>query len=181
MCDGAGLANDLVVGTRSLTLAAGASQTFTTSWSTAGLASGSYAISALVGAVPGETDLADNVYTDGTVTLSTPPPVAPIMRLGRIWPEWRRAAAGTAQVLYAKVVNTGTVGAYAQVRYDVYDRPTGAKVATLSSQIVWVDAGAVLGDLAFASDPWTGDPGIYSVVATLIYGTDPTNLNLVDL
>lgn len=78
------------------------------------------------------------------------------------------------------MVNSGTVGTYAQVVYDVYDKVTGAKVATLKSQVVWIDPTTSSGDATFASDPWASSTGIYSVVATLVFGADPANLNLVD-
>jgi len=174
------LANGSAIGTKTVTLAAGATTTLTFSWSTAGLSAGSYAISATASAVPGETDLSDNTFSDGTVSLSAPPPVTPLLGLNRIWPEWRHGYSGTAQVFYAKVSNLGSVGAYAQVVYDIYDKATGAKVDTVSSQVVWIPAGAVVDRVAFASDPWTGAPGVYTVVGTLYYGIDPTNLSIMD-
>ena len=174
------LANDLTIGSESVTLGAAATATLTFSWATSGLSAGNYTISASASAVSGETDLADNVLVDGIVALNVPPPAAPILKLGRIWPEWRRAPSGTALVMYAKVVNLGPVAAYAKVVYDVYDRSTGAKVATVSSGVVLVPAGAVVDGAEFASNSWLGTTGVYMVVGTLVYGTSPAGLNLTD-
>jgi len=53
-------------------LAAGARTSITFSWSTSGTAEGKYVIKAIADAVPGEVDIADNTYVDGTVTIIRP-------------------------------------------------------------------------------------------------------------
>jgi len=47
-----------------------ASTTVQYSWNTAGVAPGTYTIKAVASPLPGETDKADNTYTDGTVTVA---------------------------------------------------------------------------------------------------------------
>jgi hypothetical protein len=66
------------IGTSTVTaLVAGATETLTFSWNTTGL-EGTYTIEAGASVVPGEEDTADNMLTDGTVTVSAPgePPTA---------------------------------------------------------------------------------------------------------
>jgi len=53
-------------------LAAGARTSINFSWSTTGTAEGKYVVKAIADAVPGEVDIADNNYVDGTVTIITP-------------------------------------------------------------------------------------------------------------
>jgi len=174
------LANDLTIGSESVTLSAAATATLSFSWATSGLSAGNYTISATASTVSGETDLADNALVDGIVALNVPVPAVPTLKLGRIWPKWRRAPSGTALVMYAKVANLGASAAYAKVVYDIYERSTGAKVATVSSGVVLVPAGAVIDGVAFASTSWLGTTGVYMVVGTLVYGTSPVDLNLTD-
>jgi hypothetical protein len=71
----AAYANAILVGTSTVShLAGGSSTTVTIPWDTKGFALGAYRIRAEAEAQPDETDLADNVFTDGTVTL-VPAPV----------------------------------------------------------------------------------------------------------
>jgi len=58
--------------TRSVTLGTGASAPFTFTWNTSGFVKGNYTISAYATPVPSETDMTDNSYTDGLVTVVTP-------------------------------------------------------------------------------------------------------------
>lgn len=70
--------NSVAIGTQTLTgLATGATETLTFSWNTTGL-EGTYTIKAEASVVSGEEDIADNSFTDGTVTVSAPgaPPTA---------------------------------------------------------------------------------------------------------
>lgn len=60
------------IGTQPLTLAASATTTLVFTWDTTNDAYGSYTISANASSVPGETDLADNSRTDGSVTVTIP-------------------------------------------------------------------------------------------------------------
>jgi len=53
-------------------LAAGAKTTITFRWNTTGTAEGEYVIKAIADVVAGETDIADNTYIDGTVTIIRP-------------------------------------------------------------------------------------------------------------
>jgi hypothetical protein len=53
-------------------LAPGATQTLVSTWSTYGLQPGNYTLKAIADAVPGETNLEDNVFIDGTVRLKEP-------------------------------------------------------------------------------------------------------------
>ncbi|MFQ5762920.1 MAG: CARDB domain-containing protein, partial [Candidatus Bathyarchaeia archaeon] len=52
-------------------LVAGASTTLTLTWNTTGVPAGDYTISASVTVVAGETDTADNTFTDATITVLT--------------------------------------------------------------------------------------------------------------
>jgi hypothetical protein len=53
-----------------ITLTSGNSKTITFTWNTTGFAKGNYTISAYATPVPGETDTADNTYTNGKVTIA---------------------------------------------------------------------------------------------------------------
>lgn len=64
-------ANTTVINTfASITLASNDSTTLTFSWNITGYVKGNYIISAYATAVPGETSLADNNFTDGRVTIA---------------------------------------------------------------------------------------------------------------
>lgn len=65
-------ANNAIVGSKTITLANGASTTLAFSWNTTGIDYGNYTIRAEASVVPGEIDTADNVYTDGKVTVTFP-------------------------------------------------------------------------------------------------------------
>jgi outer membrane protein assembly factor BamB len=66
-------ANTTIIGTlTNITLPSGNSTTITFTWNTTGMAKGNYTISAAVDAVPGETDLSDNDFTDGWVVVTIP-------------------------------------------------------------------------------------------------------------
>jgi PKD repeat protein len=64
-----------VIGTQTVTgLGPGAEKTLKFSWNTTGVKPGvSYVIKAVASTLPGETDIADNTYVDGTVTVKSPP------------------------------------------------------------------------------------------------------------
>jgi len=53
-----------------ISLPSGKSTTITFTWDTTGFAKGNYTISAYVTPVPGETDLMDNNFTDGTIAVT---------------------------------------------------------------------------------------------------------------
>jgi len=62
--------NNFIIGEANVfNLAKGASKTSSFPWNTAGVALGSYTVSATASTISGETDTADNSYTDGTVTV----------------------------------------------------------------------------------------------------------------
>lgn len=64
-------ANTTIIATLSnITLTSGNSTTLTFTWNTTGVAYGNYTISATATIIPGETDKADNTYTDGTVLVT---------------------------------------------------------------------------------------------------------------
>jgi peptide/nickel transport system substrate-binding protein len=64
-------ANTTIIGTfTNITLAGGNSTTITCVWNTSGFAKGNYTIWAYAWPVPGETDTADNILTDGMVTVA---------------------------------------------------------------------------------------------------------------
>ncbi len=66
-------AGTFLIGTQTVTnLAAATSQGLSFIWDTTGVAFGAYPIRVEAAAVTGETDLADNALTDGTVTVSEP-------------------------------------------------------------------------------------------------------------
>jgi hypothetical protein len=58
------------IGTQTVTLESGASTTLTFTWNTTGFAKGNYTISAYAWPVSGETDIEDNTYSDGIVTIA---------------------------------------------------------------------------------------------------------------
>jgi len=66
--------DDTVIGTQTVTgLGSGAEATLKFSWDTTDVAEGEYTINAEASMVPGETDITDNTYVDGTVTVKSPP------------------------------------------------------------------------------------------------------------
>jgi len=64
--------NTTTAGTEHITLAGGGEKIIIFTWDTTGFAKGNYTLSAYATPLPGETDIADNTYTDGTVGLVTP-------------------------------------------------------------------------------------------------------------
>jgi hypothetical protein len=64
--------NTSAIQTQTVTLTSGNSIKLTYTWNTAGFAKGNYTVSAYAWPVPGETDTADNNYTDGTVYVGIP-------------------------------------------------------------------------------------------------------------
>jgi len=68
--------DDDIIGTQSVTeLASGASELLTFSWDTSNVEAGTYTIKAVATILTGETNTADNILTDGTVTIEKPPPL----------------------------------------------------------------------------------------------------------
>jgi len=66
--------DDTAIGTQTVTgLGPGAEKTLKFSWDTSDVAEGEYTIKAEASMVPGETDIADNTYVDGTVTVKSSP------------------------------------------------------------------------------------------------------------
>jgi parallel beta-helix repeat protein len=65
-------ANTTIIQIKNVTLPNGSPKTITLTWDTAGFVKGKYTISAYAMPVPGETDTADNNFTDGWVFVSIP-------------------------------------------------------------------------------------------------------------
>lgn len=63
-------ANEIVIGTKSISLAAGASMNITLNWNTTGSAKGYYTLSAYAFPVFGETFTIDNLFSEGSVFVS---------------------------------------------------------------------------------------------------------------
>jgi hypothetical protein len=61
-----------VIQTQTVTLESGAFTTLTFTWNTTGFAKGNYTIWAYATPVSGETETADNTFTDGTVVVTIP-------------------------------------------------------------------------------------------------------------
>ena len=74
-------ANATVVASQNVTLSNGDSTNITFTWNTAGFAYGTYIVSTYAWPVPGETDLANNNFTCGVVTVSIPGDVEGIFRV----------------------------------------------------------------------------------------------------
>ena len=66
-----------VIGTQTVTLESEASTTLTFTWNTTGFAKGNYTIWAYAWPVQGETDTADNTFTDGIIYLGIPGDIKP--------------------------------------------------------------------------------------------------------
>jgi PKD repeat protein len=62
----------ITIGSETLTLEAGTTNVISITWDTTGLAAGPYLIVASASPVPGETSLDNNMFQDGTVTLTLP-------------------------------------------------------------------------------------------------------------
>jgi len=65
-------ANSTSFASQNVTLSSGGSATLAFSWDVKGFAYGSYALRAYASPVPGETDLTNNNFTDGAVTVTIP-------------------------------------------------------------------------------------------------------------
>jgi hypothetical protein len=63
-------ANTTSIVTQTIILSSGNSKTITFTWNTTGFARGNYTMKAVADTVLGETDTADNTFTDGVVTIS---------------------------------------------------------------------------------------------------------------
>jgi hypothetical protein len=63
-------ANMTSVALQAVTLSSGNSTTITFAWNTTDFAKGTYTISAVADNVPSETDITDNTYIDGTITIA---------------------------------------------------------------------------------------------------------------
>jgi len=63
-------ANDTILQTQSVTLTSKESATITFTWNTTGFSLGDYTIKAIADQVPGETDIEDNEFIDGIITVS---------------------------------------------------------------------------------------------------------------
>jgi hypothetical protein len=75
-------ANTTFVALQTITLESGASITIIFTWNTTGFAKGNYTISAVADTVPGETDTADNNFTDGWVMVTR---VGDLCGTGNAW------------------------------------------------------------------------------------------------
>ena len=65
-------ANTTIATSQNITLTSGSSTSITLTWNTTGFAYGNYTISAYAWPVPGETNTANNTYTDGTIIVTIP-------------------------------------------------------------------------------------------------------------
>lgn len=75
-------ANTMSIATlTNITMESGSSTVITFTWNTTGFAKGNYTISANATQVPGEADIADNAYTDGTVRVGMLGDIAPVYGL----------------------------------------------------------------------------------------------------
>ncbi len=70
-------ANTTAIASPNVTLTAGSSVSLAFVWNTSGFAEGNYTISAYAWPVSGEANMADNTYTDGTVTVAMPGDIVP--------------------------------------------------------------------------------------------------------
>jgi len=168
-------AGAITIGSQTVTLAAGGSQTLTFSWDTTGVSVGSYLVKATASQVTGETDLSDNEMTDGTVTVQSPPPPPPgnlaAELVGRsAWPIHHHfviSRAGPTQTLLAKVHNAGAGPVNAKVVFTVYTS-AGVFVAAIESgaTVIAVDGIVVLSGTLPAS------PGRYMVTAQVWFDSN---------
>jgi PKD repeat protein len=77
--------DDIKIGTQSITeLASETSELLTFSWDTSNVEAGTYTIKAVATILTGETNTADNILTDGIVTIKTPsaPDILPYVAAG---------------------------------------------------------------------------------------------------
>jgi hypothetical protein len=63
-------ANQTAIGTMTATLSAGGSTTIVFTWNTTGFSRGNWTVSAVADTVSGETDIADNTYVNGALTIT---------------------------------------------------------------------------------------------------------------
>ena len=76
--------DSVLIGTAPVTfLASHTEKTLTFAWSTSRVPEGNYTISAIASTVPEETDIEDNTYIDGTVTVK--PPLPPLLAKIPLW------------------------------------------------------------------------------------------------
>ena len=166
-------AGTIDVGSRSVTVAAGASSTETFTWDTTGVTPGDYLISANAMVVPGETDTGDNHMDDGTVTVQPPPPPGELSaRLvhRKAWPDQHHFVVsrdGTTQTFHALIGNTGPGAVDAKVVFSVYSA-NGNLLGTVESGVALVPVGAI----APVEAPWSTELGRFTVVAQCWFDTD---------
>ena len=166
-----------LIGTQTvIDLDAGLTTTLLFVWSTVGVPEATYTIKAEASVVSGETDTADNIFIDGTVTIKPPPVLEPVLWIrkhgGRIYPAWHHGYYGEAQILYAKIVNTGNLSASVTVKFTVY-----VGVEEWSYQ---VSGTVAAGDkVTLYTDPIYLDPGKYLVKAELT--SDPPSVGGISI
>ncbi len=116
-----------LIGEMTGSIGAGASADFIFTWDTTGVAARTYTISGHVVPVTGETDTADNSFTDGTVTLTVPniPPTADFV--------WSPMTPNVGQLVTFTSTSTDTDGTIVAYAWDFNnDGVTDATTATAS-------------------------------------------------
>ncbi len=149
------------------TLAPGASQSLAFAWDTTAFAPGGYVVSAMASAVPGETSLGNNVFTDGTVTVESPPPppgnLIAVLAGKSAWPSHHHfviSKAGNVQVLFGKMANVGPGPVNAKVVFTIRN-DAGAVVGTVESNVVAIPVGG----LGYVTASWSVQVGRFHVTA----------------
>jgi hypothetical protein len=168
-------AGTIAAGSSVVTIPAGNTQSVPIPWDTTGVAPGDYAIKGTASQVSGETDVADNEMTDGTVTVNAPPPPPPgslaAELVGRsAWPAHHHFVVsrfGPTQTLAGKAANVGPGPVTALVRFTIRDSG-GAIVAVVDSgsTVLPVDGNGIV------TASWAVQLGKYSVTAQCWFDTN---------
>ncbi|HEV8595913.1 MAG TPA: CARDB domain-containing protein [Thermoplasmata archaeon] len=168
-------AGGLTVGSETITIPAGATQTATFTWDTTGVAPGDYEVRGEASAVSGETDMSDNTFTDGDVTVrpsSEPPAGAMRAELTRrsAWPGRHHLdlSDGSTQTLNALVQSTGTGSVLTKVVFTIMNRDTGTVVAVVSTTAMTLGEGGI----GSVSATWTAVAGRFDVVAQCVFDSN---------
>ncbi len=160
-----------VAAPQTVAILAGGSTTLTFTWNTAGFTPGSYLISAQASPPTGDINPANNQFTDGTVTVTAPPPgnLVAVLAGKSAWPlrhHFVISKAGNVQTFFAKVENVGPGAVMAKVVFTISDS-LGNVVGTVTSNTVTIPVGGT----AFPTATWSVSPGKYHVVAQCWFST----------
>lgn len=162
------------IGSQAVSLMPGESVTLKFIWNTTDVLPGSYTISAVASVAPGEIDLDDNTYIDGTITLLS---LLADLTGRSVWPERSHFSLEKhgIQTLYGLVKNLGEGECYIRVQFLLVDKSGVIGVIVAKNLVNGVETKVASGQtITLAVDLWDESIqplklGKYYVRATCIY------------